>query len=84
VRTSGRALARLADLAVEAAGESNVDIAVQHLAAADRAQALFDLLIDRLGERARERYLSEVGAVVAAHTGPGVIGVTVHRHADTD
>ncbi len=84
VRTSGRALARLADLAVEAAGESNVDIAVQHLAAADRAQALFDLLIGRLGDRAKQRYLSEVGAVVAAHTGPGVIGVTVYRHADTD
>ena len=79
VRTSARALARLADLAVEAAQESDVDIAVQHLGAPDRAQALHDSLIERLADRVHERYLSEVGAVVAAHTGPGVIGVTVYR-----
>jgi DegV family protein with EDD domain len=79
VRTSARALARLADLAVEAAGESDVDIAVQHLAAADRAKALSELLTTRLGDRLHDAYLSEVGAVIAAHTGPGVIGVTVHR-----
>ena len=82
VRTAGRALARLADLAVEAAGESDVDIAVQHLGASDRATALFDALLARLGGRVGDRYLSEVGAVVAAHTGPGVIGVTVHRRPD--
>jgi DegV family protein with EDD domain len=79
VRTSARALARLADLAVEAADESDVDIAVQHLGAADRAQALSELLTARLGDRLHEAYLSEVGAVIAAHTGPGVIGVAVHR-----
>jgi DegV family protein with EDD domain len=79
VRTSSRALARLADLAVEAAQESDVDIAVQHLGAPDRAKALHDSLVDRLGDRVHDRYLSEVGAVVAAHTGPGVIGVTVYR-----
>jgi DegV family protein with EDD domain len=79
VRTSARALARLVDLAVEAAGESDVDVAVQHLDAPDRAQELFDGLTERLGIRVYDAYLSEVGAVVAAHTGPGVIGVTVHR-----
>ena len=79
VRTSSRALARLADLAVEAAQESDVDIAVQHLGAPDRAQALHDTLLDRLGDRVHDRYLSEVGAAIAAHTGPGVIGVTLYR-----
>jgi DegV family protein with EDD domain len=79
VRTSARALARLADLAVEAAGESDVDIAVQHLAAADRAEALHTVLHDRLGVRIRSGCVLEVGAAVAAHTGPGVIGVAVHR-----
>jgi DegV family protein with EDD domain len=79
VRTSSRALARLADLAVEAAGESDVDIAVQHLAAPDRAQALSESLTTRLGDRVHDAYLSEVGAVIAAHTGPGVIGVAVHH-----
>ncbi|MDT5024270.1 MAG: fatty acid kinase fatty acid binding subunit, partial [Micromonosporaceae bacterium] len=34
VRTAGRALARLVELAAEEAGESDVDIAVQHLGAA--------------------------------------------------
>jgi DegV family protein with EDD domain len=80
VRTSARALARLGDLVVEEAGESDVDIAVQHLDASDRAQALYDLLLTRLGSRVRRSYVSEVGAVVAAHTGPGVIGVCIRRH----
>ena len=84
VRTAGRALARLVELAAEVAGEEtgepDVDIAVQHLGAADRATALHDALLDRLQGRVRRAYLSEVGAVIAAHTGPGVIGVAVHRH----
>jgi len=80
VRTSARALARLGDLVVEEAGESDVDIAVQHLDASDRAQALYDLLLTRLGSRVRRSYVSEVGAVVAAHTGPGVIGLCIRRH----
>jgi DegV family protein with EDD domain len=81
VRTSTRALARMADLAAEAAGDSDVDIAVQHLGALDRAKALHDELSVRLGARVRRSYLSEVGAVVAAHTGPGVIGAAIHRRA---
>jgi len=81
VRTTGRALTRLVDLAVEAAGESDVDIGVQHLGAPERAEALRKSLMSRLGGRVREAYLSEVGAAVAAHTGPGVIGVAVHRLA---
>jgi len=81
VRTAAKALARLADIAAEAAGESDVDIAVQHLEAHDRARSLHDELSRRLAGRVRRSYLSEVGAVVAAHTGPGVIGVAVHRRA---
>jgi DegV family protein with EDD domain len=83
VRTAGRALARMVDLAVEAAGDSDVDIAVHHLAAPDRATALNDALRERLGERLRADYVSEVGAVVAAHAGPGLAGIVVHRHAVT-
>lgn len=80
VRTSARALARLGDLVVDEAGDSDVDIAVQHLDASDRAQALYDQLLTRLGSRVRRSYVSEVGAVVAAHTGPGVIGVCIRRY----
>ena len=79
VRTAGRALARLVDLAVDAAGEGGVDVAVQHLEARERAAALADAVSMRLGDRLRDCYLSEIGAVVAAHVGPGVAGVVVHR-----
>ncbi|MDG6108103.1 DegV family protein [Dactylosporangium aurantiacum] len=78
VRTSSRALARLVDMADEAAGESVVDVAVHHLAAPDRADALLTTLKERLGERLRGAYLTEVGAVVGAHVGPGMVAVVVY------
>jgi DegV family protein with EDD domain len=81
VRTAGRALTRLVDLAVEAAGDGEADVAVHHLGTPDRAAALVDALSERLGDRLRDCYLTEVGAVVAAHTGPGLAGVVVHRRA---
>lgn len=81
VRTAGRALARLVDLAVEASGEGEADIAVHHLGAEDRAAALADAVSMRLGDRLRDCYITEIGAVVAAHVGPGVAGVVVHRRA---
>ncbi|MER7505335.1 DegV family protein [Nonomuraea pusilla] len=48
VRTSGRALARLEDLAVEAAGEEPVEAVVQHLGAPERAHTLAAHLTKRL------------------------------------
>jgi DegV family protein with EDD domain len=78
VRTAGRALARLEDLAVEAAGDGVCDLAVHHLAAGDRADDLRNRLVRRL-PKVGNVVLSEVGAVVGAHTGPGVIGVVVVR-----
>lgn len=79
VRTAGRALARLADLAVEAAGESTVDIAVHHLSAEERADSLLETLTRRLGPRIRVTHLTQVGGVVGAHVGPGMVAVVVHR-----
>ncbi|GAB1690058.1 DegV family protein [Krasilnikovia sp. M28-CT-15] len=79
VRTAGRALARLVDLAVDASGAGEVDIAVHHLGAPDRATALADAVSVRLGDRLQDCYVTEIGAVVAAHVGPGVAGVVVHR-----
>ncbi|HEX6501442.1 MAG TPA: DegV family protein [Micromonosporaceae bacterium] len=78
VRTTSRALARLVDLAVEAAGSSTVDVAVHHLGAADRAAELADRMAERLGGRLRRRYVTEVGAAVGAHVGPGMACVVVH------
>lgn len=80
VRTAARALARLEALAVDAVTKASdqfpaVDIAVQHLAAPERAVTLAAQL--------RERFPSAsvvecpVGGVVGAHVGPGMVAVVV-------
>jgi DegV family protein with EDD domain len=79
VRTASRALARLVDLAVDAAQGDDVDIAVHHIDAPQRAEALMDQLTRRLGSRVRSRHVTELGAAVAAHVGPGLAAVVVHR-----
>ncbi|MFF5218481.1 DegV family protein [Micromonospora sp. NPDC000442] len=83
VRTASRGMARLADLAVEAAGDGPVDLAVHHLDAPQRAEELLDTLTGRLGDRLREAYVSEAGAAVAVHVGPGLACVVIHRGPDT-
>jgi DegV family protein with EDD domain len=79
VRTAGRALSRLEDLAVEAAGESPVDVCVAHLANPDRAAALAERLSVRLAGSldGREVWCAELGAVLGAHVGPGMVAVCV-------
>jgi len=76
VRTASRALARLEELAVRAAGDGPVDLAVQHLAASDRAREMAERLLRRVPQ-VRSMTVSEVGAVVGAHVGPGMLGVVV-------
>lgn len=77
VRTSSRAIARLEELAVAEAGSSRVGVAVHHLASAERAEALAERLRGRL--ILDTLVVSEVGAVVGAHVGPGMLAVVVHR-----
>lgn len=76
VRTASRAISRLEELAAERAGGQPVDLAVQHLDNHERA--------DALGARLRERvpstvdlHVGEVGAVIGAHVGPGMLAVVV-------
>jgi DegV family protein with EDD domain len=76
VRTSARAINRLVQLAVETAGEQDVWVAVHHLAAAERAERLADELRGRLPNM-RELYVSEIGAAIGAHVGPGAVGIVV-------
>jgi DegV family protein with EDD domain len=76
VRTASRALARLEELAVERAGDLEVDVAVQHLATPARAAQLAAQLQPRL-PGLRQLVVSEVGAVVGAHVGPGMLAVAV-------
>jgi DegV family protein with EDD domain len=78
VRRSERAIAKLEDTIVAAAGEGPVDVAVHHLAAAGNADALTERLRARLPGLAT-MHQSEVGAVVGAHVGPGLLGAVVHR-----
>jgi DegV family protein with EDD domain len=81
VRTSSRALARLEELAVTAARdlsgpvEGAVEVAVQHLSSAAKAGTIADRLADRLGLETVA--VSEVGAVIGAHVGPGMVAVVV-------
>ena len=79
VRTVSKGIARLEALAVAAAGDGPADVAVHHLAAGERAALLAGRLRARLPQ-VRRFYASEVGAVVGAHVGPGVLGVVVVRH----
>jgi DegV family protein with EDD domain len=75
VRTTARAAQRLVELAAQAAGEGPVDLAVQHLAAAARAEELAARLRERLD--VARLLVSEVGAVIGAHVGTGLVGVVV-------
>lgn len=76
VRTATRAIARLEEIALERAGATTVDVAVHHLASPERAAALAGHLRDRLPSLG-DLVLSEVGAVVGAHVGPGMLAVVI-------
>ena len=78
VRTSARAVARLIDLTAAAAGDSEVDLAVHHLAAAEKADALLASLRSAI-PRVRDARVAELGAVIGAHLGPGVLGTVLVR-----
>ncbi|MFD1828135.1 MULTISPECIES: DegV family protein [Streptomyces] len=83
VRTASRAIARLEEIVADRAGTAAVDVAVHHLAAADRADQLAQRLRERLPGLA-ELHVSEVGAVIGAHTGPGLLGVVVSLEQVTE
>ncbi|MDQ1602760.1 MAG: fatty acid kinase fatty acid binding subunit [Actinomycetota bacterium] len=76
VRTATRAIARMEELAVGHAGDAEVDVAVHHLANPDRAESLAERMRARLPHLGH-LHVSEVGAVVGAHVGPGMLAVVV-------
>ncbi len=75
VRTSARALSRMEDLIVDKAGDLSVDLCVSHLANPDRAGELATRLGERLASNldGREVWCGELGAVLGAHVGPGMV-----------
>jgi fatty acid kinase fatty acid binding subunit len=76
VRTAARAAVRMVELAARAAGDGPVELAVHHLGASGRAGELARQLSERL-PAAHPCVVSEVGAVIGAHAGPGLLGVVV-------
>jgi DegV family protein with EDD domain len=74
VRTSGRAVDRLVELLRERKAEGCDRFVIQHIQDPERAAKLVD--------RGREIYgseplfVSEIGPVIGAHAGPGLLGVT--------
>ncbi len=76
VRTTSKALSRLEEIAIERAGDSAVDVAVHHLASPARAEVLAAHFRERVPGLQR-LVVCEVGAVVGAHVGPGMLAVAV-------
>lgn len=73
-RTATRALGRLFDLAVEAAGERSVQVAVQHFDALARAEEMAGRLNEALGTPV---VIADVGPVMGVHVGPGLVCVVI-------
>lgn len=76
VRTTSRALARLVELAVEAAGDASVEVVVAHLGTYERAAEFGDQLAERLDVSTPVRIV-EFGPGLAAHLGTGALAVVV-------
>ncbi len=87
VRTAARAIARLEQVALERAGHDAVDVAVHHLGSIPLAELLAERLraqLPSLADATEDDFgalgdltVSEVGAVLGAHAGPGLLGVIV-------
>jgi DegV family protein with EDD domain len=77
-RTMGgeRAMRKLVDRVASAAGDRRVDVAVEHVGEDDRVPALEALLHERL-PNVREAMRVEVSSIIAAHVGPGALGISV-------
>ena len=78
VRTSVKAIARMNELTHEAIAamdtSSGVDVAVMHLASQERAEQVAEQLAES-GPAIVRSIVVEVGAVVGAHVGPGMVAV---------
>ena len=84
VRTAAKALARLQELAVAAGTDHQVRVAVAHLANAEKAKQLAAGLATALGDSILDEVVvGEIGAVLGAHVGPGMVAVCVAPVAES-
>ena len=74
-RTTGRAVARMAEIASEYADDGAADVIVQHCDAAARAEDLAETLRRKLPKS--DVRVAEVGAVISAHVGLGTVSLAV-------
>lgn len=77
VRSYPRAIERVAELITEAAGHGTVKLGVVYSKALDEANRLAAVLQSRL--RTSEVVVAEIGAALAVHGGPGMIGAAILR-----
>jgi fatty acid kinase fatty acid binding subunit len=73
VRTSGRAFERMVDYSRQRRDSGAGAWCVQHINAPDQAAALVERCRELFGHE--PTIVSEIGPVLAAHTGPGLLGV---------
>jgi DegV family protein with EDD domain len=73
VRTSRRAFERMVDYARQRQESGADGWVVQHIQAHDEAERLIDACREVFG--CEPAFTSEIGPVLAAHTGPGLLGV---------
>ncbi len=73
VRTWGRAFERMVEFMRTLHGDGADAWCVQHIQAASEAQRLVERGVEIFG--CEPRFVSEVGPVIGAHAGPGMIGV---------
>lgn len=76
VRSYTRALERLLELAAEAVGRLPVHVAVMHANCLEEAQRFAELVRRRLS--VKQLLIGEVGAALAVHGGPGMIGIVLY------
>jgi hypothetical protein len=78
IRTRKAARARIEAVAVTAAeGHERVRLVVHHLGQPGAAAELAARIAEPLGQRVREVLVSDAGAVLGAHVGPGLLAVVV-------
>jgi DegV family protein with EDD domain len=76
VRSRKKALARLADVAVERlSGKSKVRLGGVHANAEEEARAVVKTVVERLGGAVAQTTVSPVSPTVGAHIGPGTVGL---------
>jgi DegV family protein with EDD domain len=71
-----RALRRLVDAAVRKAADRQVDFAIEHFGARERADTVLSRLRSRLPS-VREVTLTEVSSTIGVHVGPGAVGISI-------